>query len=244
MKFFPLILTLFFGFSPPVSAESEQPQATINVGIYYTFKPTYTFIQQNGRNTEIVEFENSAEFENGVKDLIKNTETLVNSFFSRKIIGLEIAFLEYWEIKNMPLYREPEKFRDAVNIDKVFEIMDGGSALPQADIYLILFELPIAHTISETTNKTEIEHLDGKLNVWEGNKIALSTFYNPKAPLQALTLLHELGHYLGLKHTPAEVCEQIMHVMCSPNQNASEIAVDKQLPAAFLDYYNKHKNQN
>ena len=148
MRLFLLILALLFGFMPTVSAEPEQPKATLNIGIYYTFKPTYTFIQQNGRNTEIVEFENSAEFKSGVKDLIKNTETLVNSFFSRKIIGLKIVFLEYWEIKNMPLYREPEKFRGAVDIDKVFQMTAGASALPQADIYLILFELPMAHTVS------------------------------------------------------------------------------------------------
>lgn len=180
--------------------------ATLNIGIYYTFPTEHEAFIIHDRNggVEIEKQVVKIDIRAKVEKLFRAAEKEINDqiFGGRQTIRLNPVFIEYWHDDHWPMYSD-ERIPNAVNVDKVWPMLK--EKKPQdADIYVVMFEKEMAY-FEKSENKMK---LAGWL-FYKENKIAASGFLQSEEPHQSL--LHELGHWLGLKH---ENCSNFT-VMCA-----------------------------
>jgi len=216
---------VFFLFLPCFLIKSAYagnlPEAVLRVGIYYAFEPADTKV-----------------FEKNIRDLIGRLETDINNPFSRKIINVKIVLIDYWKIENMPVYKDAA-IPYALNVDKIWPMFQKLTK-PPADFYFIFFAGAMVSPAYSQNHTAKL--LDGIVEDIGKNNIAFANFSNPNPAYQnAVLMLHELGHGLGLKeHADDSICAKKYYVMCGPWQkDKSVIYTDAVLKNALYRFYIK-----
>lgn len=168
-----------------------------------------------------------------IHSAVKSAENYINKevFENKRMIGLDVQHTEFLAIKGDIKFFDENIF-GAANLDKLIPIMDATRHPSDPDLQLFVF---VGSFIRHQGNKTiQINGASGGIN------IVLANFFVRSTEDIANTIAHEFGHRLGLRHPNREYCEKTPSIMCEPRGPV----IDEPYRKAWLDYYDKHINQN
>lgn len=168
--------------------------------------------------------------------MLKNAETIINKevFGGCNAIELRPVFIEYWHIENPPLVEF------AINIDEIWPLVEKLRPASSVDFYVIIFANEI---VSYNPHEKQFDQANGAArtisprlpNRLSGDMLSLGNFLSAKSKDD--TLLHELGHILGLDHSN---CAQLS-IMCRAGISGRNI--DEAYKKAWRDFYEASAGQ-
>ncbi|MDO8555131.1 MAG: hypothetical protein Q7R75_01020 [bacterium] len=220
---------LFLLFSPAIV--SAEPLAQINISIG---------IVEVSENSSITVSDDKTK--KNITALLTEAQKIINelAFGGENIIKLQIGSFEKLKLANPPKVElKSEKGYIVTGWDYLqsASIVDANAYSKKTDLQIFIFSNKIIDISNGEIFYTGGFYIEGT------NKIAISyinqEIYAAQYPrFYPMILLHELGHYLGLKHKPKKECEKIRFIMCEDSRVISTPqTTEASYKKAWHDFY-------
>jgi len=214
--------------------------ATLNIGVYYTYPPE-SIVLHNANGKEIA-VKTKIDIREAINAILNQAEAIINKeiFDNKSAIKFKLAFTKQWNIKNPPIYKDIN-IPHAVDVAKIWPLVDELERPAEADVYITLFRPALAYFDSkEGRMKGAAGVAYG--NLYFGQQMALQIgLGTPASDGDVSLLLHELGHLLDQGHPSEKLCAETKIIMC-PRGRVS-IVLDELYKKAWHDFYYQKTGQ-
>lgn len=192
----------------------------------------------NREGKEII-VRSAVDMHEAITALLKQATRTINKdvFGGRDAIELKPAFINRLILENPPIYKDIN-IPYAIDVDKIWPLIEGLEHSAKADIIITFFRPALAYfDEAEKLMKGAAGVAYG--NLYAGRQIAMQITV-PPSDYDVPILLHELGHLLGMDHPDESFCARTKSISCPANWKDS-IIMDEFSKKAWHNFYLQKK---